>query len=105
MEKHLKNIAAIISKFKKKYNFVEAYLEIKGAVTVNVHSHVSIQCNTEFDKLTMYQVRAIRADLYEKIRRYLENNKIDQTVYIETIHSGWAVRHHVVYCKTEVIVP
>lgn len=99
MKKHLKNIGKIISKFKKKYNFVESYLDIKGSIDVNAHSRLRIICNTEFDNFTITKVKAIESKLYEDIRSYMEKHKITETIHIETQYRGWAAHNQIIFIK------
>ena len=101
MKKHLENISKIIIKFKKKYKFVEAYLDISGNVQSNVHSNIEVTCNREFDDFTLSKIKTIQGDLYKDIRKYLEDNKLQDTLYITTEYNGWAASNILLYFKTE----
>lgn len=83
-EDHLENIAIILRKFKKKYNFLKYYLHISGIVNLNVSSSLNIHCYNEFDNKTLSQIKEINHKLYEEIRKYLDKNQIIDTLYIET---------------------
>ncbi len=89
-EEHARAISMIIDKFIKKYKFITAYLDIEGTIDYNVHSMLHISCNSEFDELTIKEVKAIKSKLWEEIRSYLDKNKIIIPVHIITECKGWA---------------
>lgn len=105
MQKHLKKIALILDKFRKKHNFIGAYLECDSCVQKNVHTRLGISCGSEFDKLTLEQIHEIQRGIYEEIRSYLEKNNIDNTLYIvtEKRHS-WATSNFLLYFKDEYVL-
>lgn len=88
---HLNNLGKIITEFKKEYNFIEAYLSIKGHVTKNIHTKLDISCGSEFDNFSMKQVNGISGDLYEDLRTYLKYHNIDKTLIVrDAPKRSWA---------------
>lgn len=87
----LSDLAKIIKAFKRKYDFIEAYLSITGTVTVNLHSSMNIKCNTELDKFTYSKIKDIRYKLYEQLRSYLESNNIHKELIVrDAAKTSWA---------------
>lgn len=102
MKKHLKNISNILLDFIDEYEFIKYYLHIKGEVKINSFSSLNIECNSEFNKFTIEKVKKIKQNIYEKIRKYLQDNKINKTLYIKTNMSNhWAVSDYTIYFKDE----
>lgn len=90
-ETHLENLAQILRKFKRKYGFNEAYLSIEGVVQKMAHSHLRVECINEFDKFTVGEVKQIKIDIYEKLRKYLEDNNLDNQLIIRNrFKHSWA---------------
>jgi hypothetical protein len=84
---HLQNLGKIVTSFKRKYNFNEAYLSISGGVQKTSHSRLHISCINEFDKMTLSQIKEIEGTLYENLRKYLEKNKISKTLILRDAFS------------------
>lgn len=90
-ETHLQNLAEILKKFKRKYVFNEAYLTIEGVVQKMSYSHLKVECMNEFDKLTLEEVKNIKRDIYEQLRKYLEKNSINDTLIVRNrFKHSWA---------------
>ena len=87
-EDHLIKIKEIILSMIKPYNFNYHYFELKGSVTFDIYSRLEISCSSELDKYTLKEVKQIQEDFYNKIRIYLEENEIENTLYIETEDSN-----------------
>lgn len=101
MKKHLIKIADILHQFKLKYQFIEAYLNIRGNISVNSHSSLIIDYNSEFDNYAVAETKQIKIKIYEEIRKYLEKENIDKTLYIETEYRGWAASNQLIYFKED----
>jgi hypothetical protein len=90
-ETHLENLAKILKKFKSKYAFNEAYLTIEGVVRKMSHSHLTVECMDEFDKLNVKDVKNLKVDIYEQLRNYLEKNGINDTLIVRNrFKHSWA---------------
>lgn len=99
MKKHLNNIKSLLVDFLKPYNFVSYYLKVSGQVNKDSYSRLKISCNSEFDKLTVEEVKNIRSDAYELVRKYLEDNNIEDEIFIEPIGRGGGYSGFQVYSK------
>jgi hypothetical protein len=84
---HLQNLGKIVTSFKRKYNFNEAYLSITGGVQKTSHARVRISCMHELDEMTLSQIKEIESTLYENLRMYLEKNKISKTLILRDAFS------------------
>lgn len=104
MQKHLKKIAQILDRFRKKHKFIGAYLECEGCVNKNVHTRLNISCGSEFDKLTLEQINTIQRNIYEEIRSYLEKNNINKNLYITTEKRSWATSNFLLYFRDEYVL-
>ena len=89
MEKHLDNIAKIIHNFKTEGRFIDAYFGLEGTVARNVSSTLKLLCGSETDNMTIAEVKKSRAKLYEEIRKYLQDNNIAHTLYINPVDTSW----------------
>jgi len=87
---HLENLGKIVTSFKRKYNFNEAYLSITGGVQKTSHARVRISCMDELDRMTLSQIKEIERTLYENLRMYLEKNKISKTLILrDAVSPSW----------------
>lgn len=100
-EEHLKNIAKIIKEFAKKYKLLLSYTSIKGNVQITSHGRLKISSHDAFDEYTLYQVKEIQGNLYENIRKYMEEQNIQKLLYIDVQYHSWAVSNIVLHFRTQ----
>lgn len=98
--KHLNNIASILKSFIKKWNCDPYYVSISGDITNKTHGKLNITPAHCFDALKISDFNNLKLLLYEDIRKYLDNNKIKQTIYIETTQSN----KYVIGYKTQLYI-
>lgn len=91
LQKHLQNCSKILDKFIETHKINESYLVIKDVISQRSHGKLNLRVMHEFDDLTVKEVNVLLSNLHDEFRIYLEKNKIEYSLHINSVNRGWAV--------------
>jgi hypothetical protein len=103
-QEHLIAIKAILQKFMKKHNFLMCYFTTDTSCTARNYGRFDFSCGSELDDFTFYEMKRLKSKLNDEIVKYLEDNKIEDTVYFKSECRGWATSHVRIYFEESIIL-
>ena len=92
LEKHLENCKNITYKFFRKHNITIAFMNLDDAVQLGVSHRLHFDFSLydgDFKKLKISEFQDLQTKQYDELYKYLETNKIEYTLYMNSVKRSW----------------